>query len=121
MHKELTMKKILFVLGFALSSSAFAQYAGPSTILTYTKVADVLSKAVDDSPVVLEGFLVKKVASEKYLFKDSTGEIRVDIDSKYFPNTLVDEKTKVKIRGEFEKDFLVSPEIDVEYPIELLK
>ena len=34
--------------------------------------------------------------------------------TKIFLNTKVDAKTKVEIRGEVEKDFLETPEIDVD-------
>ena len=37
----------------------------------------------------------------------------MEIDSKYMLDLTIDEKTRVEIRGEVEKDFLESPEIDV--------
>ena len=79
-----------------------------------TSIAEILKQPVDDQPVVLRGFIVKKVGNEKYLFSDGKSEIRVDIDDKIFVNTKVDAKTKVEIRGEVEKDFLETPEIDVD-------
>ena len=48
------------------------------------------------------------------MFSDGTGEIRVDIDAKRFAGQQIDAKTKVEIRGEVEKDFLQSPEVDVD-------
>lgn len=63
---------------------------------------------------MLEGYLVKKVGAKKYLFSDGSAEIRVEIDRRHFPSTPITEKTKVRIRGEVEKDFLKSPEIDVD-------
>ena len=108
---------ILVVLSASalISPLASAQYVGPSAAPTYRSVAEVLKNPVDDAPVVLEGYIIKQVGKEKYLFSDGAGEIRVDIDQKYFPTTPVNEKTKVQIRGEIEKDFLQSPEIDVEH------
>lgn len=72
-------------------------------------------------PVVLEGFIVKKVGNEKYIFTDGTGEIRIDLDDKYLPGQPFDDKTKVQLRGEVEKDFLDSPEIDVEFPLVIVR
>lgn len=95
-------------------TSAHAQYAGPSSEVTHSTVATVLKNPVDDQAVVLRGFLTKKVGNEKYLFSDGTGEIRVDIDHKRFAGQKIDEKTKVELHGEVEKDFLESPEIDVD-------
>jgi uncharacterized protein (TIGR00156 family) len=60
------------------------------------------------------------VGREKYLFRDSTGEIRIEIDHDVMPNEPFDDKTKVEITGEVEKDFLKSTEIDVK-SIRLLK
>ena len=98
----------------AFSSVASAQYVGPTTQVTMTSIAQILKHPVDDQPVVLRGHIIKKVGNEKYLFSDGTSEIRVDIDDKHFANMKVDAKTKVEIRGEVEKDFLETPEIDVD-------
>lgn len=95
-----------------LAFGAFAQYTGPSSVKTST-VTDVLKTAKDDTYVQLQGHITAQVGEEKYTFTDKTGEIRVEIDKKDF-TTKVDDKTLVEIRGEFEKDFMQSPEIDVD-------
>lgn len=101
----------------ACGSIAVAQYAGPSTAksakpTSYASVAEILKNPVDDIRVTLQGTLVSKVGHEKYLFSDGTGQIRVEIDDDKFPRTRVDEKTRVTIEGEVEKDLLQSPQID---------
>jgi uncharacterized protein (TIGR00156 family) len=96
------------------ASLAFAQYVGPSATPTYKTIAEVLKNPVDDAPVVLTGHIVKKLSKEKYTFTDLSGEIRIDVDQKLFPATPISEKTKVQIRGEVEKDFMHSPEIDAD-------
>ena len=106
---------ILASMSALLGPPAFAQYVGPSTAPAYRSVADVLKDPVDDASVVLDGLIIKLVGKKKYISPDGTAEIRVEIDPKYFPATPVNEKMKVQIRGEIEKDFLQSPEIDVEY------
>jgi uncharacterized protein (TIGR00156 family) len=125
MKKGKTMKTKCISVGIATllaaSSAAQAQYTGPSTVQSYQTVAQVNANPVDDMPVVLEGFIVKKVGKEKYIFTDGTGEIRIDLDDKYLPAQPFDDKTKVQLRGEVEKDFLESPEIDVEFPLVLVK
>lgn len=107
----------LTLLGMSalLSPLASAQYVGPSTAPTYQSVADVLKNPIDDAPVVLSGHIIKQVGRKKYTFSDGTAEIRVEIDQKHFPSTPINEKTQVQIRGEVEKDFLQSPEIDVDH------
>lgn len=95
------------------ATTAFAQYVGPNATPTVSSVAAAL-KAADDTPVVLEGRILRQVGKEKYLFSDGQSDIRVEIDAKDFPNVRVDENTRLRIRGEVEKDFLESPEIDVD-------
>jgi len=64
--------------------------------------------------------VVRKVGWEKYLFRDASGEIRIEIDDDVMPTEPFDDKTKVEITGEVEKDFLHSVEIDVK-AIRILK
>ena len=96
------------------SPVSFAAYTGPSTTSSYQTVAEVLKNPVDDAAVTLTGFITKQIGKEKYLFTDGTAEIRLDIDQKYFPSAPINEKVKVRISGEVEKDFMQQPEIDVE-------
>ncbi|WP_211165984.1 NirD/YgiW/YdeI family stress tolerance protein [Azoarcus sp. TTM-91] len=95
-------------------ASGQAQYTGPSTHHAPATVAEILKNPVDDQDVVLRGHLLRKVGNEKYIFSDGTGEIRVEIEAEDFPPEQIDDKAQVEIRGEVEKDFLDSPEIDVE-------
>lgn len=95
-------------------ASGQAQYTGPSTHHAPATVAEILKNPVDDQDVVLRGHLLRKVGNEKYIFSDGTGEIRVEIEAEDFPPEQIDDKAQVEIHGEVEKDFLESPEIDVE-------
>jgi uncharacterized protein (TIGR00156 family) len=114
------MKKVLFeislVIGlvFGYQLNALADYVGSSSEPVLKTVSEVKKSGKDDQPVVLVGYIIKKVGKEKYIFKDSTGEIRVEIDRKNMPTKAFDEKTKVEISGEIEKEFLHSVEIDVD-------
>jgi uncharacterized protein (TIGR00156 family) len=91
-----------------------AQYVGPSASPELRQVAAVLKDGRDDQRVRLQGRLVRHVGSDKYLFSDGSGEIRVEIDHDVFPRVPIGDATRVEIVGEVEKDFLESPEIDVE-------
>lgn len=101
-------------LSLAVLTPAHAQYTGPSARVTQNSVAAILKNPVDDQQVILRGYLTRQIAKEKYMFSDGTGEIRVDIDDKHLRGLPVSEKTKVELHGEVEKDFLESPEIDVD-------
>jgi uncharacterized protein (TIGR00156 family) len=114
MRHRMSSKYVFAVAASLAAAAAVAQYVGPSSTTQYRTIADVLKNPVDDAPVVLTGHLTKQVGKEKYTFSDGQGEIRVEIDAKHFPATPVNEKTRVQIRGEIEKDFMQSPEIDVD-------
>jgi len=68
----------------------------------------------DDSKVKLEGYIIKKLASEHFLFKDATGSIEIEIDDEDFGKIIVKPKTKIRIIGEVDKDS-TSTTIDVDY------
>ncbi|MGO4390266.1 YgiW/YdeI family stress tolerance OB fold protein [Variovorax sp. M-6] len=110
---KISSKHILAALAFVVAGTAAAQYVGPSGV-RLTTVAEVLKSGKNDQQVMLQGVLLKKVGREKYEFSDGTATVRVEIDDKIFPRETIDEKTRVEIVGEFEKDFMTSPEIDVD-------
>lgn len=91
----------------------YAQYIGPGAQKTVESVADILKNPIDNQPAVLRGYLLKQVASEKYVFSDGTGEIQVDIDLEDFRGAVVDEKTHVELIGEVDKELVGSAEVDV--------
>ncbi len=115
-------------LAAAFAAPAHAQYQGPGSRAAkgatrggaINTVADVKKHGRDDQRVTLTGNVVKKVGWEKYLFRDASGDIRIEIDNDVMPAEPFDDKTKVEITGEVEKDFLHSVEIDVK-AIRLLK
>ncbi len=76
-------------------------------------VAD-LKNIKDDEYVTLRGYIIKKIRKEKYLFKDSTGEITLDIDKKINSQLKnVDENTLVEVYGEYDKEHFEKNKIDV--------
>lgn len=96
-----------------MSTVAVAQYKGPNAIRSVT-AADTASKAADNTPVVLEGTLVRHIGNDIYEFRDGSGTVRVEIDPKDFPlGTPIEATTKVRLIGEVEKDW-GAVEIDVE-------
>ena len=112
--KTLALGVIAAGASLAMSAPASAEYTGPGAKGVAQSVAEVLKNPVDDQHVVLKGKLTHKVGSEKYTFSDGTGEIRVEIDNEDFPAVTVSDTTTIQITGEVEKDFMESPEIDVE-------
>lgn len=96
-----------------LSTAAFATgYTGPGAAAQVTTVAAAL-EAADDTHVVLEGQIVKRLQDELYEFKDATGTIQVEIDDDDWPPQQISESATVKLTGEVERD-LTGREIDVD-------
>jgi uncharacterized protein (TIGR00156 family) len=101
----------LTVLGIAMPTAA--QFVGPGTPAT-VDVKSVLANPVDDMWVILKGYLLQKVGRDKYTFSDGSGQIRLDIDDKYFPPGVpITPKTYIQISGKVDVEHYRSPEIDV--------
>lgn len=113
------MKKTTSLLALAAAvlatTPALAQFTGPGALPAATSVQAILDKPVDDQRVSLRGKIVRQLKGDKYMFSDGKAEIRVEIDSHLFPaGTPINASTVVEISGEVEKDFVESPEIDVD-------
>ncbi|MDR0716757.1 MAG: NirD/YgiW/YdeI family stress tolerance protein [Azoarcus sp.] len=100
-------------VGFALSAAAFAQggFVGPSAVPEAKTVSEAKSLP-DDAKVTLRGNIVRGLGDEKYLFRDATGEIVVEIDDDLWRGRTVEAKDTVEIRGEVDRDWTVSVEIE---------
>ncbi len=103
------MRKLTLVAALLVGSSiAFAQFTGdtvtegfkgPSTTNDITTVKEALA-ARDDTKVTLEGAIVKHLGGENYLFKDSTGEVSIEIDHDNWKGVQVGPEDTVIIYGE---------------------
>ena len=91
-------------------------FSGPTTGTEITTVKAAKS-ALDDTMVVLTGKIISRVAGsdDKYMFKDNTGEILVDIDHKVFAGRNVTPQNTIRISGEVDKDIMKPTKIDVKY------
>ena len=107
---------LALLLASTVAATAAAQYTGPGArnLVAHT-VAEVLQQPTDDRPVILTGHLVQQTGDELYLFRDSTGEITVEIDDDEFPaRQPISADQLVVIRGEVEARRMRSPRIDAE-------
>jgi uncharacterized protein (TIGR00156 family) len=97
------MRKILTAVTLILSSQwAMAAFVGPSDSAGVTSAAEA-EKASDDTPVQLEGYIVKQLDQEHYEFRDNSGTIKVDIDQKRWPAQQVTPQTKVRLSGKVDR------------------
>lgn len=120
---------IITALLGAASSSALAQYTGPSTgksiipgttksaapAAAATTVRALTASGKDDTMVSLQGRIIRHVGGDKYRFADSTGEIDLEIETEHWPaNTPIDDTSKVRITGEYDKGLTHKPRVEVE-------
>ena len=109
-----------FVVALGLSTSALASgFTGPQQAggfqgpgIAPSSVAEA-QKLNDDTPVVLVGQIEKSLGDEKYLFKDASGSVTVEIDNEDWRGVTVTPKDTFDIQGEIDKDFFKT-EIDVD-------
>lgn len=110
------------------SSAALAQYTGPGAGKTVvpgtakaapaaaaTTVKALLASGKDDTMVTLQGRVVRQTGGDRYHFADATGEIEIEVDSDIWPaNTPIDDKAQVRIVGEYDKNLVGKPKVEVE-------
>ena len=123
------MKKIIAILVLALVCAAFVSAQGftgdkaakggfsdgTNSASAITTVAQAL-KMKDDTYATLRGNIVKQVKHEKYLFKDATGEIIVEIDDDDWGGVTVGPNDTVELIGEIDKDFN-----KIEFDVDIVK
>lgn len=128
------MKKLLTVATIALSSIAvygtavaqgFHDGSNPQKnfqqgfvdeSLVVKSVADAL-KANDDTPVRLDGQIVKQIGKKDFIFKDASGqEIQIEVGRKAWNGLTVGPQDQIQIIGEVDKE-INKIEIDVKQVI----
>lgn len=109
------MKKTLLLTiaaAMAYIPLAGAGFTGPSGEATTT--VEQAKKMPDDSNVVLRGNIEKALGGEKYVFKDATGSIVVEIDDDDWGGLDVSPNDTVEIRGEVDTHMMKPTDIDVD-------
>ena len=111
------MKTIKFIFAALLicafvCGATFAQdygYGGGfqddgSAQVVVTPVKQAL-KMRDDSIVILRGNIARRIGDDKYLFRDATGEIVVEIDDEDWGGVTAGPKDTLELSGEIDRDF----------------
>ena len=112
------MKKtlcILSIIAFA-AGAAFADFNGPvgypsnqgfqggMANYSVSPIKDVLNM-YEDQITIVRGNIVSRISDDKYLFKDKTGEMVVEIDYKYWAGLQVNEKDVLELTGKVDRDY----------------
>ena len=94
---------ILFVAGAAAIIFTINRGGGfvPGGTITYVEDAIRLG---DDARVIMRGRIVEKLGDETYMFKDSSGTMRVEIDNDTWRGQVVTPDDYVRLYGEVERN-----------------
>lgn len=97
-----------------LAAPAAGGFQGPTSGTGCATVAEAL-KAADDTPVVLIGNITARMVGtdDKYLFRDGTGEVLVDIDDELFAGRVVTPQNRVRLSGKMDKEMFEQLKVDV--------
>lgn len=95
---------------FGLAQNAAGQFVSDSASV---QTVATVKQMNDNAWFTLEGHIVKQVREEKYIFRDQSGEIEVEIDNEKWKGRKVDPSTKIRIAGKVEKEWLRSMEVEV--------
>ncbi len=98
------MIKLLISLIVMILNTSLVFAVGFTGQIAKYSVKDAL-KQPDDSYVTVQGNIVKKISSDKYLFKDETGNMTVEIDHEKWGNIEASEKDTLELTGEIERKF----------------
>ena len=116
MNKKILVCSALAVMG--VSFGAQAAFVGPTNVDVVT--VEQAKNMSDDAKVILRGNIESSLGGEHYMFKDSTGSIRVEIDDEDWHGLNVTPKDKVEIQGEVDTHMMKPTDIDVD-SIKLVK
>lgn len=131
------MKRTLFIFAFGMLTSGlvFGDFVSTtnvpvkqggfkgSSVASTVKTVSQVKNEWDDAWVTVRGKITKQLSKDKYLFKDSTGEMVVEIDSKYWQGVEVNENDVVELSGEVDKDYFEDGQfskikLDVKSPVQ---
>lgn len=107
-------KVSILLLGLFFATNLLAEFQGPGATTKKLTTVKATYDMNDDDKVTLEGFIVKQIRDEHYLFTDSTGEIEIEVDDKDLRGIVVTSQAKIRIIGEVEKSFLSDTKIEVD-------
>ncbi len=118
------MKKIsLFaIIGACVFGGARAEFVetvvttGPGGFVDANQVivtTDQVKEMRDDVPVIVQGYIIKNLGGDNYLFKDDAGSIVVEIDDENWGGLTITPNDLVKLYGEVDAG-LFTTEIEVD-------
>jgi uncharacterized protein (TIGR00156 family) len=86
-----------------MSANAFSQFTGPTQQGPVSTVEQARNARVD-SYVTVTGRIVSHLRGDYYMFRDGTGEIRVEIEGPVWANREVGPDTQVRLLAEVDRN-----------------
>jgi uncharacterized protein (TIGR00156 family) len=86
-------------------------YTGPVE-LTNVAALGKDSRLYTDEDIILEGYIIRQVRKDEFIFSDGDGEIRIELDDDIQLTGSIDDKSKVRLYGEYEGG--QTPKVEVE-------
>ena len=126
------MRKILIVCISVLSLFGFNAFSANTVNTSKFFVGDNKGSVItikqalklsDETPVVLEGYIARQIGDNDFIFKDSTGEIEIDIDDniiRQYANAEISEETLLRIQGVVDKELMEDTKIEV-FKLDIVK
>ncbi len=109
---------VLVVLTMLSTAVAYADFQGPNSypagqgfqgpsMSVSNKVVAVkdVKNMYDDQIAIVRGHIVSRISDDKYLFKDASGEMIVEIDYKYWSGVQATDKDVVELKGKVDRDY----------------
>ena len=89
-------------------------YAHKVTQYSHGNIRSLTLTFKDNTPVKLQGQVVKSLGDEKYQFRDKTGVITVDIDDELWQGRPVSPTTYITLIGEVDIDYKPMKRVEIE-------
>ena len=81
------------------SRNGGVRFNGPVEVTT---VAELKGIKLGETDAIVEGNILRQIQHDKFLFSDGSGEMVIELDDDIRLDQSIDEKTKLRLSGEFE-------------------
>lgn len=108
------MKKLLsLTLLLTISSTAVAGFSGSNGDSPKSTVAQALKVKKDDTPIQLTGKIIRQIDNDEFIFRDATGEIKIDVEDEAWQGLNVSPNETITIFGKVDHEAFEANTIDV--------
>ncbi|HII3829373.1 TPA: NirD/YgiW/YdeI family stress tolerance protein [Pasteurella multocida] len=110
MKKLIALASVLAISGMAVAKGAFQNNTnnagggfGPNAGINSVRAA---LNAQDDMPVSIEGYIVRQIDGDEFIFRDVAGsEIRIDVSDRAWNGQTIQPNDLIIIQGKVDKEW----------------